>query len=61
MKFLQGKGDQTPLHLAAQEGHLELIQLLVEQFGADINYRVSVQRKTQKTICKVHMLIDFIA
>lgn len=32
------KVDRTPLHMAAYEGHFEMVQLLIN-YGADVNSR----------------------
>ena len=29
--------DQTPLHFPARDGHVEIVKLLVAEFGADAN------------------------
>ena len=36
---VKNKDENTPLHLAVREGHVEIVKLLVTEFAADANVR----------------------
>ena len=63
MKFMESTifFDKTPLHIASERGHLDIVKFLVEQDGIDINIKDIINQSIIDEIFNIFIFIIFIS